>query len=103
MSVARTPLPLALIGQLAFVASMLMLLAFAPPAQGAMLLVPLDGASAATLLPRALAGGGRLLAEGPLRGSFVVYGDRTQLSRATAGGNVLLLGAVPILCGTGAA
>ncbi|WP_375290757.1 hypothetical protein [Qipengyuania sp.] len=65
-----------------------------PPAAGEMLAVPLSG-EARTALPALLSRPSiRLLAKGPLEGSFVIHANRSTAREAVAGGDVLLL-AVP--------
>jgi hypothetical protein len=69
--------------------------AFAPPAQGRMLLVPLDGhpVSRAAIAARQTTP----LRSGPLPGSWVVDGDRELLSGLWAE-RVLILAAPAALC-----
>jgi hypothetical protein len=81
--------------QLALAMLALLAVAFTPPAQGRMLLVPLDGqpVSQATIIGlRATP-----LVPGPLPGSFVVEGDRQMLSGLWAR-RVLVLAAPAALC-----
>ena len=86
-----------IIVQLALAMLALAVVAFAPPAQGRMLLVPLDGRpvgraaiEAATATP---------LKSGPLPGSWVVDGDRERLSSLWAQ-KVMVLAAPVALCGS---
>lgn len=51
-----------------------------PPAQGRMMLVPLDGRASAALPALALHGETRLVATGPIPGSLIVYGRRDDLA-----------------------
>nr|WP_047166645.1 hypothetical protein [Sphingomonas sp. Y57] len=74
-------------------------LAFAPPARGRMLLVPLSAAAAARLPAAALADGAKLLGAGPVPGSLVVVADRAQLGKVSPGDGVIILSAPPLLCG----
>ena len=85
--------------QIAGVAIGLAVLAFAPPASGRMLLVPLDSASAKHLVPLALARGGLLMGAGPLPYSYVVYGDRSRLFGSMARNGIVTLAAPPAACG----
>lgn len=82
--------------QLGLGALALFAVAFAPPAQGRMLLVPLTGepVSVATVTSLRAA---PLLA-GPLPGSLVVEGDREPLSGLWSQG-VLVLAAPEAICG----
>lgn len=74
------------------------LLIIAPPASGAMMLVPL-GPQAANALPLlALVGDVRLLARGPLPGSLLVYGSRR--ARALLRHGIVTFASPPALCGT---
>ena len=69
-----------------------------PPANGAMMLVPL-GPQAANALPLlALVGDVRLLGRGPLPGSLLVYGSRR--ARALLRHGIVTLATPPALCGT---
>ena len=85
-----------LIGQLTLGASALLLAAFAPPAQGRMLLVPLDGEPIArTTIESAHA---LALKPGPVRGSWVVDGQRTALAGLMSEG-IIVLAAPDAICG----
>jgi hypothetical protein len=69
----------------------LLTLLLAPPANGAMLLIPMT-AHAATRLPAlALEGDTTLIARGPLPGSLIVRGSRKALA-----GRLLAAGILPI-------
>ncbi len=71
----------------------------APPASGAMMLVPL-GPQAANALPLlALVGDVRLLARGPLPGSLLVYGKRRAHTLLRHG--IVTFASPPALCGSG--
>jgi len=92
----RTPMTLVQIG--AVVAAMVGL-AFAPPARGRMLLIPLSP-RAATALPAAVVdGGAKLLGTGPVPGSLVVMADRARLGAVSLADGVIILSAPPSLCG----
>lgn len=72
--------------------------AFAPPAQGRMLLVPLSSGAAASLPAVAVDGGAKLLGQGPTTGSLVVMADRARLKLSPVRG-VIILSAPAFLCG----
>jgi hypothetical protein len=73
----------------------LVVVAFAPPAQGRMLLVPLDGQPVDRVTIEAAAA--TPLKAGPLPGSWVVDGDRDRLSGLWAQ-RVMVLAAPGALC-----
>ena len=81
--------------QLVLATLALLVVAFAPPAHGRMLLVPLDGqpVSKADIEAKAATP----LKSGPLPGSWVVDGDRQRLSGLWAE-NVVVLAAPAALC-----
>jgi hypothetical protein len=85
--------------QIGFVLASFAALALAPPRRGAVMLVPLDGASRAALAPAAVAGGALLLARGPLPASLVVNGSRDRLRDAFRNMHVLIVAAPPRWCG----
>ncbi|ATE66908.1 hypothetical protein [Rhizorhabdus dicambivorans] len=70
--------------------------AFAPPAQGRMLLVPIAGAGASALV---VDGGARLIGAGPLPGSLVVMGERDRFVGPALLKGILVLSAPPSWCG----
>ncbi|HYC94392.1 MAG TPA: hypothetical protein VEB39_01710 [Sphingomicrobium sp.] len=84
-----------IIVQLALAMLVLAVMAFAPPAQGRMLLVPLDGRPVSRAAIERLAA--TPLKNGPLPGSWVVDGNRKQLSSLWAQ-NVVVLAAPAALC-----
>ncbi|MES2497337.1 MAG: hypothetical protein V4618_14585 [Pseudomonadota bacterium] len=73
--------------------------AFAPPARGRMLLVPLSPAAAARLPSAAVSGGAKLLGSGPIGGSLVVVAERQRLGAMSVVDGVIILSAPPLLCG----
>ena len=75
--------------------------AFAPPARGRMLLVPLAPGAAAKLPAAAVTGGARLLGMGPVPGSLVVVADRARLGGVSLADGMVILSAPPLLCGGG--
>ena len=81
--------------QLALATLALVVMAFAPPAQGRMLLVPIDGRPVSREVIEAAAA--TPLKSGPLPGSLVVDGDRARLSGLLAQ-RVILLAAPAALC-----
>ena len=84
--------------QLALAMLALAVMAFAPPAHGRMLLVPLDGRPVSRVAIERLAA--TPLKSGPLPGSWVVEGDREQLS-SLWGRKVMVLAAPAALCASG--
>ena len=94
----RTWLPLAaqlLLALFSFAAFVL-----APPARGAMLLVPLTPRAGARLPMLSIEHGALLLKQGPLVGSLIVRGDRAELAGAMLRQAILPLAAPEILCGS---
>ena len=83
-------------GQLALGLTALMLVAFAPPAQGRMLLVPLDGEPIA--MPTIEAAHALALRPGPIEGSWVVDGQRAALASLLSEG-IIVLAAPDAICG----
>lgn len=75
----------------------LAVVAFAPPARGRMLLVPLDGQPVSRAVIEAAAV--TPLKSGPLPGSWVVEGDRERLSGLWRQ-RVMVLAAPAALCGS---
>ena len=69
-----------LVAQFCLAAGTVGWLLVAPPALGAMMLVPLTPGAARTLLETSLDGGNRLLGQGPLPGSIILYGRRSPLA-----------------------
>ena len=84
-----------IVAQLALAVLALLAVAFTPPAQGRMLLVPLDGRPVSRAAIEGLAA--TPLKSGPLPGSWVVDGDRQLLSGLWAQ-RVLILAAPAALC-----
>lgn len=90
---------LLLIGQVAVAAGCLWLLALSPPADGAMLLLPLWGADEGDAVTLAIAAGALPLARGPLPGSLVVTGRSSAFAGIAQGGTMIVLAAPRSLCG----
>ncbi|HEU0309599.1 MAG TPA: hypothetical protein VFR36_00065 [Sphingomicrobium sp.] len=79
--------------QLAMAAAAMLVIAFAPPEKGRMLIVPLDGARIAASEIRRL--NAIPLIEGPLAGSWVVDGERRWLTGLWSRGIVVLAAPAP--------
>lgn len=77
----------------------LLMLALWPPASGRMLLVPIDGSDANSVLTGALAGDARILGPGALPRSLVVIGNRAQITARFHPWSVLALAPTPSGCG----
>ena len=97
-SASRTSLAPLLV-QLALLLAGLGAIALAPPARGAMLLVPLTGQARADLPGLAIGRGALLLGQGPLSGSLVVRGDRARLGATLLRRGILSVAAPEIFCG----
>jgi len=74
-------------------------IAFAPPAEGEMLLVPLAGQSADSAAVWATRAGARIIGRGPLSGSLAVQGRTSRLIGLAASHATLIVAAPPIACG----
>lgn len=74
-------------------------LAFSPPAEGAIFLLPVGAQAQAATLPAALAGDARLIGPGPLPHSLIVYGDRARLAAAARDRSIFILAAPFAACG----
>lgn len=85
--------------QLGLALAALCAFAFAPPAQGRMLLVPLTAAAADSAAASARASGALLLGRGPLPGSLVVMGVRDDFGALPLAGGILIMSAPVLLCG----
>lgn len=83
--------------------ALLLTLALRPPAEGAMLVVPLGPAGEGRLADVALDHGGKLLGAGPVGGSLVIYGRRAALQPAFRAAHAIVLAAPAMLCGDAAA
>ena len=86
-----------MIGQLTLGMSALLLAAFAPPAQGRMLLVPIDGepiSEAAVKTYRVTA-----LKPGPIGGSWIIEGRRDDLAGLFSSEGIIVLAAPAAICG----
>ena len=83
--------------QLVLATLALAIVAFTPPAQGRMLLVPLDGRPVSRAVIEAAAA--TPLKAGPLPGSWLVDGNRGRLSSLWAQ-RILVLAAPAALCGS---
>lgn len=85
--------------QLAAIVASLAAIAFYPPAQGRMLLVPVWPGAEQGLAARAVRTGARLVARGPLANTLVVSGDRAALWPAMASAGVIAMAAPTGGCG----
>lgn len=74
--------------------------ALAPPAQGAMLLVPLAGQDADSLATWATRAGTTIIGRGPLPGSLAVEGSRYALFTLALRHATLIVAAPPTACGS---
>lgn len=70
-----------------------------PPADGAMLLVPLTPARTATIVDLALDHGARVGGLGPLPGSLIVRGERARLFGPLLAQGIVAVAAPAIWCG----
>lgn len=95
MSRLSSGLPL----QLLTAGTALAAIAFAPPAEGQLLLVPLAGQDADTLTVWAADGDTRIVGRGPLPGSLVVQGRAAALAGAALRHATLIVAAPPAACG----
>lgn len=86
-------------GQLLLATGGLCTLALFPPADGRMLIVPFSAGAGNRALNRALAAGARLVAPGPLPGSFVIEANRARISEALGATRILVLAAPAAGCG----
>jgi len=87
--------------QLFAAGSALSAIAFAPPAEGALLLVPLAGQSADSLAVWATHAGVRIVGRGPLPGSLAVEGRTVALVGVALRHATLITAAPPAACGAG--
>jgi hypothetical protein len=93
--------PLALPVQLLAAGAALAAIAFAPPAEGELLLVPLAGQSADSMIVWATRAGARVIGRGPLPGSLVVEARTATLAEAALRHATLITAAPPAACGAG--
>jgi hypothetical protein len=85
-----------IVGQAAIAAAALMALAFAPPAHGRMLVVPIDGEPVDRQLVRNAHA--TVLVQGPLPGSWIVEGQRARLARSFSSKGIIILAAPHAIC-----
>ena len=85
--------------QISIAVAGLLLIAFAPSAQGRMMLIPLGADSAHGLAAAALSRGALLVARGPLPGSLIVDGKRAALAGPLLRRGILLAAAPAAGCG----
>lgn len=89
----------AVAGQCLVVVMAVFVAGLAPPRQGAMLLVPVSGASEGEMLSLLVAGDGRLLGSGAVPGTLVVAGARDALAGMMLRRGIVTIAAMPLLCG----
>lgn len=80
---------------LALLAAML-----APPEEGPMMVIPLDGEGMGQTISWASGNGAALIGTGPLPSSILVYGKRKQVTEAAWHHNGLVIKAPAIFCGS---
>lgn len=83
-------------GQLTLAMSAMLLVAFAPPEQGRMLLVPLTGETISE--PMIWGFHATPLKPGPLQGSWIVEGERASLAGLLSSKGIIVLAAPAALC-----
>ena len=83
-------------GQLTLAMSAMLLVTFAPPAQGRMLLVPLNGDPISE--PMIWGFHATPLKPGPLQGSWIVEGERAPLAGLLTSKGLIVLAAPAALC-----
>jgi hypothetical protein len=83
--------------QLTLAVGAMLLVAFAPPAQGRMLLVPIDGEPIAAAMVESHHA--TPLKPGPLDGSWIVEGQRDALAGLFSSEGIIVLAAPEALCG----
>jgi len=81
-----------LTAQLGLAALAVAVAALVPPARGHLLLIPLSPRARALMVPRALAGGARLVDAQSLFSGVVVDGDRRRIQNALGGAALLIVG-----------
>lgn len=72
----------------------------APPEEGTMMVIPLDGEGMGRTIAWASGDGAALIGAGPLPGSILVYGKREQVTQAAWHHNGLVIKAPAIFCGS---
>lgn len=83
--------------QLTLAIATILLVAFAPPAQGRMLLVPIDGEPIRAAMIESHHA--TPLKAGPLEGSWIVEGQRDALAGLFSSEGIIVLSAPEALCG----
>lgn len=86
--------------QMLIVVCTILLVSFAPPARGTMLLVSTTGLPLAPIFDRAAAAGARPIGMGPLPSSLLVFGDRDRILATTLPAGIIALAAPSALCGS---
>ncbi len=90
---------LLILAQLAIASAGLAIVAFYPPSQGRILLLPLTQAARGTVIRLAVDRGARLVARGPLPGSMIVAGHRDAFAGALFGSGIVALASPAGGCG----
>lgn len=72
----------------------------APPEEGPMMVIPLDGGRIGQTIVWASGNGTALIGAGPLPGSILVNGKRDQVTQAAWHHNSLVIKAPAIFCGS---
>lgn len=88
----------ALVAQAICIVAAVAILTLLPPVRGAMLLIPLNAGTGATI-ELARVSGARLLGRGPVSGSVIVEGDRSAIALRMMGHGTLVMAGRPNLCG----
>jgi len=91
---------LAVLVQGVVVALALLAAMLAPPSEGPMMVIPLDGGGMGRAMDWTIRDGAAFLGTGPLPGSILVYGKREQLTAGAWHHNSLVIKAPAIFCGS---
>lgn len=97
---AGSGISLALLAQGVVVTLALLAAILAPPVEGPMMVIPLDGGQAGRTMAWASGKEAAFLGTGPLPGSILVYGKREPVTQAAWHHNSLVIKAPAIFCGS---
>lgn len=86
--------------QMLIVFCTILLVSFAPPARGTMLLVSMTRLPVALISDRAAAAGAQPMGIGPLPASLLVFGDRDRILAKALPAGIIALAAPASLCGS---